>query len=210
MTIMSDFNHEAFGMGESVQIGREFVEPNRRLIPASSPFGIEEFVDRKTGERHIAIPSGSALVDAHRELAKKHVPVFPIGEISESQILLDTPSDARILKGSLKFIARDIPGYREIFGQVGELFGRCQAGGFGLPGNRIGTTVLESIAFSTSDEVYGSSVYMIPPYTFDASIGKQDALDMVRKDLTSSSYLSRAQAAELQRAMDEGWNALRH
>ncbi len=190
---------------------RQFVEPNRRLVtPNDSHIStVNEFIDTKTGERQISIPVDSSLVPLHRELAKRRIPVFPIGEIREGHVLLDTPADARLLSGSLRFIARDVLGYRPIFEQVGEMFARCQSTKFGLPVNVLGRTVLEGVAISNSDEVYGSSVYLVPPYNLDISLGKQDAIDALHQELTGSNHFTEPAVTELISAVNEGWNALR-
>ena len=187
------------------------VENNRRLISGLGKIGMgqREFIDVRSGERHIAIPRDSATYPLHRELAKRHVPVFPLADVRGDEVLLDIPSDARTLDASLKFISRDIPEYRPIFEQLGEMLGRVQASGLGVPEGSEDRKLLQSVAFFSSNEVYGGSVALIPPYNLAAVAAKQDTIELVEQELLASEYIVKAQAVELARAVDEGWNAVR-
>lgn len=188
------------------------VEPNRRLIKSMGRLGVKEFLDTRDNLRYIAIPAIdgiSPIVELHRNLARRHVPVLPIGRITNTHVLLDTPADARLLGGSLKFIARDIPSYRDVFSQLGAAFARSQASGLGLPVAKEDRSLLDSVAFSTEDAYQGSGVYLVPPYAINARVGKQDVIDTVVNELGTSQFIDGAMSNELVRAMNEGWNAIR-
>lgn len=184
------------------------IETHRHLVSDDTRehSGVMEYFDNISGHRVLTIPRLSESASLHRELVNKRVPVYPVIATDDRNLLLDVPNDARTVQSSVRFIARDVAHYKEIFTQVGAVLGRCMLNGFGVPGRRVERSILGSIAFSLDDaEVFGGNVHLLPPYAFDTDTSKMDEIRSIEQELVQSPYVSQAVARELITATSLGW-----
>ncbi len=205
-------SEQQFSPEFSFKQSRLEVEPHRRLVSLAtrSAFDIVEYADKSAGKRILTLPSASEQAHLHSLLQEKRVPVFKKIAVHEQNLLLDVPADARTVRDSLKFIARDVLGYKEIFSQIGIVLGRCAVSGFGLPDKGDHRSVLEGIAFTLNNtESFGGNVQFVPPYSFSTELNKSDELEIIRNELIASNYISGGAADELIRATSLGWENVR-
>lgn len=196
----------------SFDTSRLRIELHRRLIndDIRERTGVMEYADMKSGKRILTIPRLSKQVAIHDSLQQKRVPVYPILGRDSRNVLLNIPNDARTIQGSLKFIARDVIHYSEIFTQIGETLGRCAVSGLGLPEPQLSRSVLGGIAFSLNeDETFGGNVHLLPPYALSLELDKAQELNVIRNELQGSGYIKHPVADELIRAASSGWESVR-
>lgn len=188
------------------------IDTHRHLISDATreQSGVMEYFDAISDQRVLTIPRLSEDARMHRELQQKRIPVYSVLTEDSNNLLLHIPNDARTVQSSVRFIARDVLRYKEIFTQVGEVLGRCALNGFGLPGKRVERSVLASIAFSLDNaESFGGNVHLLPPYAFDEGRTKTEELHSLEDELRQSPYISPAVARELVVATSVGWEHAR-
>ncbi len=188
------------------------IEPHRHLIDDKvwKQTGITEYFDTTSQKRIMTLPRDSESAALHGQLVDKRISVYPMFGADNQSILLGVPNDSRTVQSSLRFIARDVVRYKEIFTQVGNVLGRCALYGLGLPGRTIERPVLASVAFSlNTTETFGGNVHLLPPYSFEHAKSKTEELQELRRELVASSYISSAVASELIAATSLGWEHAR-
>ena len=188
------------------------IDMHRHLINDATKenTGVMEYFDTFSGKRVLTIPRLSHDAVLHQELIDKRIPVYPRLALDDRNMLLDVPNDARTIQSNLRFIARDVLHYKEIFTQIGEVLGRCAVNRIGLPDQRIGRTMLSGIAFSYDEaDSFGGNVHLLPPYTLNPELDKTAEFTLLRSELIASEYISPAIADELVRATNEGWESVR-
>lgn len=204
---------EAFPLSPTPEGRYRAIEPNRRLIsPAlGAAYGIEELSDLQTGKRLLRIPRTSAQTRLHEQLSEHFIPVFPVTEADADTVALSLPGDARTLQDSLRFIARDVLHYSEVFHQLGEVLGRSQAAGFGvLSGGEERSLLAGAVYSSSSSEAYGSAVHLSPPYLLTTDRSKTEELALLREELVNSrTFDGLPMVDHLVHAASEGWNSVR-
>jgi hypothetical protein len=188
------------------------IERNRRLLPANitEKYGMAEYSDPSTGRRLLAVPRQSEQARLHQALSEKYIPVFPFVDTTATNMFLSVPGDARSLHGSLRFIARDLLHYGEMFYQLGEILGRCQASHLGLPRADERATILEGIVYSSSDtDAYGGAIHLAPPYELAQQLSKPEELRLIQDELVGSEYFKETEVSHLLQKINEGWNHVR-
>lgn len=190
------------------------IDAHRHLISDETRelSGVGEYFDAISNQRVLTIPRRTEDARLHVELTEKHIPVYPTQQKDAHNLLLVIPNTARTVESSVRFITRDVMHYKEIFTQLGEVLGRCAVNGFGLPGKRVERSILGSVAFSLdTEEIFGGTVHLLPPYAFDRGKTKADELREIEDELRASPYVTPAVAKELRAAASMGWeHAGRH
>lgn len=195
-------------MHDEIHPERLRIDTHRHLISDETreSSGVGEYFDVVSHQRVLAIPRLTEDARLHAKLAERRVPVYPIVREDAQNLLLLVPNDARSVESSVRFIARDVLHYKEIFTQLGEVLGRCALNGVGLPGKRAERTVLGGVAFSLdTEETFGGSVHLLPPYALDERKSKSDMLRELENELRASPHVSPAVAKELRVAASMGW-----
>jgi hypothetical protein len=202
--------HE-FGDSIPANAERRLVEPNRRLLKdgVAAQFGLEEFSAPQLDSRIITIPLNTETARTHEDLMEMRLPVFSTIYHDKSMWLL-VPEDARPLRGVLRFIARDIGNYDEIFYQVGETLGQLEEAGIGLPEPRPDKSILNNFAFSLDEgEIYGGKVSLIPPYPLNPMKTMEQELGGIFMELTDSHLFQEHETALLVEKLQRGWRDVR-
>lgn len=188
------------------------VETNRRLlsIGQAARLGFEEYVDTKLGSRIISLPVDSEQeptpVELHYTLRDKDLPVFP-AMYRDDRLLLKIPEGTRPLPSLLKFIARDIPNYGNVFHQLGSILHQMHAAGIGLPPKQLNRAILDNFAFVTDDSnEYGGTIYLTPPYRVNLNGGIDQEIDDLQGELIESMLFTETEVAELLGKTLVGWN----
>lgn len=188
------------------------IEPNRRLLsPQLDPQqGIEEFYDPGLASRVITLPVGGEQARFHEELMEERVPVFSAIYRDESLCLL-VPEGSRPVRKLLRFVARDIATYSEVFYELGGVLNRVTEAVSGVPMVQPERGLLDSFAFALDEtEVYGGKIYLIPPYLIDPDISAPQqlgrALVTLQAELQASGLFSSQEEAQLLQVTQEGWS----
>lgn len=188
------------------------VETNRRLlsIGQAARLGFEEYVDTKLNLRIISLPVDSdqepTPVELHYMLRDKDLPVFP-AMYRDDRLLLKIPEGTRPLPSLLKFIARDIPNYGNVFHELGGILHQMHAAGIGLPSKQLNRAILDNFAFVTDDsDEYGGTIYLTPPYQVNLSGGIDQEIDDLQVELIESMLFTETEVAELLGKTLVGWN----
>lgn len=186
------------------------LDSHRRLI-LESQGGMREYA--REGRRLLELSIGSPDFALHQRLEERGVPVLPLLHAGENRGKADllVPNEARTVQATLKFIARDIEGYKPVFAMVGNVLGRCEINGFGLPVAQEEQTILRSMAYSIdpNDEDFGGGVRLFPPYNFSHEASKTSTLDSIKHELMDSGYLNAPATDELIRITSVAWNDVR-
>lgn len=181
------------------------VEPNRRLIKPSNSL-LEEFVSTEFDTRIISMPRGSEMARSHEELFEMRLPVFS-GLYRNEHLWLNIPEGTRSVRSVLRFIARDVTNYGEIFFKMGSVLSELENAGVGFPEVVEDRSILDSFAFSIDeDETYGGNIYLAPPYLFnpDKKIGQ--TLGSIALELEGTELFSEAEMTELLSKTHQGWH----
>ncbi|MEO8105445.1 MAG: hypothetical protein ABI602_03860 [Candidatus Saccharibacteria bacterium] len=188
------------------------VETNRRLlsIGQAARLGFQEYVDTALNTRVISLPADKerepSPVDLHYQLRDKGLPVFP-AMYQDDRLLLKIPEGTRPLPSLLKFIARDIPNYGNVFLELGGILHRMHAAGMGLPSQQPDRDMLDNFAFVTDDsDVYGGTIYLTPPYQVNVNRGIDEEIDDLQAELIESMLFTDSEVTELLAKTLEGWN----
>jgi len=183
------------------------IESSRRLIPGGyeAYHGLEEYYDPQISSRVITMPVLGEQARSHEELTEQRLPVFSALYRGHELCLL-VPEGSRPLKGLLRFIARDVRNYEEIFYKVGQALGQLDASGMGLPEASPKHSLLDSFAFSLDDDdIYGGTVYMTPPYSLNPMKRIDQELSGLFLELTSSQLFSEIEVVDLIAKTHKGW-----
>jgi hypothetical protein len=187
------------------------VDSHRRLVQEGIST-MREFAT-STDRRLIELSLSSHDFLMHQQLAARDIPVLPLVQANEQtgKARLLVPNEARTVHATLRFIARDIEGYKPIFAMVGDLLGRCEINNFGLPLPQENQSILSSMAYSIdpNDDEFGALVRLFPPYNFSRDVTKATTLDTVRQELEASGHLNGPATNELIRITSVAWNAVR-
>ena len=184
-----------------------YIEPNRRLV--ADDVDVDEFYDRVLDTRVIAMPKDGDQAHVHRQLVEARLPVFS-GLYREEVLLLLVPGGTRSFRRLLKFVARDIPTYGEIFDELGSTLKLMDRSGLGLPEPYVDRPLLTNFAFSSNDqEIYGGKVFLVPPYTLNAGVTINQELGFIATELEQSEHFRPPETQELLQRVEEGWNNAR-
>jgi hypothetical protein len=163
------------------------------------------------GHRILELAADGPDMALHARLQEREIPVFPVTTIDQGRAYLKVPNEARTIQQSLRFIARDIAGYKPIFGMVGDVLGHCEMHGFGLPAAVHTRGILRSIAFTIHDEDddFGGGVRLFPPYNFSHDATKSDTLSRIKQELLAAGHMNGPSVDELVQATSEEWSNVR-
>jgi hypothetical protein len=179
------------------------IEPNRRLLKSSSN-SIREFYAPEIDSRVISLPARSDDAKTHEELVEFRLPVFS-GMYRDDELWITIPDDSRSLRKNLRFIARDINNYGEIFHKLGSVYRQLDRTGIGFPDITEERTVLESMVFSIDEnEPYGGNIQLIPPYCFN-QVNPGQALGSIALELEYSQVFSPQEVNQLYEKLTEGF-----
>lgn len=180
------------------------IEPNRRLLKSPTDV-IREFYSPDIDSRVISLPAHSEDALTHGELLEFRLPVFS-GMYRDNELWITIPDDSRSLRRNLRFIARDIHNYGEIFHKLGTVYRQLEKTGVGYPETSDERTVLESMVFSVDEkEPYGGNIHLIPPYCLN-QVTPEQALGSIALELEYSEIFSEAEVKHLHGILKEGFN----
>ena len=181
------------------------IEPNRRLV-RSNTANVQEFYSTELNSRIISMPVRDDTTRSHEELVELRLPVFS-GLYRDTELWLTVPEGSRPLGRVLRFIARDLQNYSEIFYKLGGVFKQLDRTGIGFPQATAERSALDSFVFSVDEhELYGGNIYLAPPYVLnpDKTIGQ--ALGSVAVELEKSNQFSAEEITVLMQMTDEGFS----
>ncbi len=192
------------------------VDSNRRMLAGgyAARLGLREFYSMGMDSRIIAVPmtglsDGFSTARSHEELMELRLPVFS-AIYRDTDMWIVVPEASRTLKSVLRFVARDIGSYGEIFFKMGQVFGQLEQAGVGVPGAVSDRSLLESLAFTLDeDENYGGKIALIPPYELSHGRSEERVLSTVHVELEKSGYFSDIQARGLIALTHSGWEDAR-
>lgn len=144
------------------------VEPHRRLISAEDAVhGIEEYYAPDKRWRYLVLAHDTEQAALHHELEQLAEGALVLHEKTDAPqglLMLDVPVGTRSITGVLPAVSRDIDSYRPIFRRIGGIVGALAVAGHDEPKSH-GRGVFDGFAYvADSDETYGNSVVLIPPY----------------------------------------------
>ncbi|MDL2341551.1 MAG: hypothetical protein QFB87_00525 [Patescibacteria group bacterium] len=179
------------------------IEPNRRLLqtPANR---LKEFYSNEIGTRIISLPAHENDARSHEELSELRLPVFS-GIYRDDELWLTVPEGTRTVRRLLRFVARDVANYGEMFYKLGTVFKQLETAGVGFPQSSEERSVLDSFAFAVDEnELYGGNIYLTPPYVLnpDKKIGQ--ALGSVAIELEKSDVFTDNEIHHLMEMTAEG------
>lgn len=183
------------------------VESNRRLLSRDldPQLGLREYYDARLGSRVVSMVIGSEQARSHEELTEEKMPVFS-SMYWGGKLILQVPDGTRPVSKLLRFIARDLPNYGDVFYQIGRALHQTQVANFGLPDPQPNRSVLEQYAFVLDDDdEYGGKIYLSPPYSLNPNKTIGQIINGISMELTDSSLLSEHEVAELMQKTVMGW-----
>jgi hypothetical protein len=179
------------------------IEPNRRLLKSSSN-SVREFYSPDIDSRVISLPARGENALTHEELVEFRLPVFS-AMYRDDELWITIPDDSRSLKKNLRFIARDIHNYGEIFYKLGSVYRQLDSTGIGFPEATDERSVLESMVFSLEEnEPYGGNVHLIPPYTLN-QVTPEQAMGSIAIELEYSRIFADSEVKQLYDTMKAGF-----
>ena len=187
-----------YDSGETIPI-----EPNRRLLKSSAG-PLKEFYAPRIAARVISLPVPSDQARTHEELIEFRLPVFS-GMYRHEELWLNIPEDTRALGRVLRFVARDVQNYGEIFFKLGSVLKQLSDTGIGFPQAAEDRSVLDSFAFAIDEnEQYGGNVYLIPPYALNPHKELTQAVGSIDVELEKSELFTDEERQHLMEMTSEG------
>lgn len=183
------------------------VDPNRTLLSDSlaAHSNLDEFYAPELGARLIVMQPGSEVARSHEELMELRLPVFSAFYDGNSLKLL-VPTGSRSIRKLLRFIARDVDNYEEIFSKVGTALRGLDEAGVGLPEPEADRSLLDSLAFAVNaDEIYGGDICLVPPYVLNPAKHKDQTFDRIRLELANSRQFGEGDIGRLMVQAEAGW-----
>lgn len=184
------------------------VEPERKLIRpgANDPDIAVEFYIPDEDVRYIAMPARSDQSLFHAQMTEERMPLFS-SMYTEDLLLLHVPTGTRPVKGLLKFIARDVRTYGEIFWETGKAMRLLDDAGFGLPYAKPHRSLLEGVGYSLDEHSpYGGKIYLVPPYNLNPHLSFDQTLGALHMELEASRKFNDAQLRHLVTEVQRGWH----
>lgn len=179
------------------------VEPNRRLLRSNSN-EFREFYAPQVGARIISMLAESDQARTHGELVEFRLPVFS-GMYRDDELWLSVPEGSRSIGRVLRFVARDVQNYSEIFFKLGTVLKQLQETGIGFPQSGDERSVLDSFAFAVEDnEKYGGNVYLAPPYDLNPEKKVTQAVGSIAVELEKSELFTDGEMKHLMEMTTEG------
>jgi hypothetical protein len=200
---MTEFIH-----ADTTGSGRRHVEINRLLLGANLDveLKLEEYYDESLATRVISMPSGSEQADYHGQLQDKQLPVFPALE-RHDQLLLAVPQGTRSLTKLLRFVARDIPNYSQVFYVFGAALSQMDDANVGLPTRQSERALLDNFAFALDEaDAYGGKIYLTPPYQLDPTMTIERELSDLHGELSNTGLFHDSEVIHLLDKTKEGWH----
>lgn len=180
------------------------IEPNRRLIKPGFNESVTEYFDLEAGARVIAISTDSEQADIHEQLQLRRLPVY-LADYDDDKLRLFVPDGTRLLRRQLRFIARDIPSYGQIFSNLGGLLMRIYDSGVGLPESYPARPLLDSFAYSDDDNAYGGKMFLTPPYMLNEHISINQVLGQINSELYGADVFESNEVEDLMERIEQGW-----
>ncbi len=132
--------------------------------------------------------------------------MFP-AMFKDDRLLLQIPEATRPLRSLLKFIARDIPNYGNVFYELGGILHQMHAAGLGLPTKQLGRDILDNFAFVTDDaDEYGGIIYLTPPYQINADKDIHVEINDLHTELLESMLFNEDEVTALLNKTLVGWH----
>lgn len=184
------------------------VEPHRKLIRQSGLTAepIAEFYAAEGEERFLAMPAHSDQSLFHVQLAEERMPVFSAFYI-EDYALLHVPLGTRSVNNLLRFIARDVRSYGEIFHEIGSTFRKLHEAGFGLPYSEPHRSMLEAVGFAPDEHTpYGGKLYLVPPYNLNPHLTFDQTISALHMELGTSKKFTDTHIRQLLAEVQGGWH----
>lgn len=180
------------------------VDPSKRLLSQDNVFFMREFFDKALDSIVISIPIESEQARIYENLLLNNLPVFS-GTYSDNSLALSVPSGTRLLSQQLKFVARDIPNYADIFAKFGETLHEISRSGLGLPEPKASRSLLANFAFApASKEADGGIILLSPPYELNPNVNILREIDFIDKELSNSKYFNRNEIQKLMGKLGTG------
>lgn len=201
---MPSVNPEEFPGGASQPPKERPIEPNRRLIKPGFDESITEYIDTDLGMRVIAIRADSEQAEIHEHLQREGLPVY-LADYEETRLRLFVPDGTRLLRRQLRFIARDIPNYGQIFSNLGSLLMRIYDSGVGLPEAYPARPLLDSFAYSDDSNIYGGKMFLTPPYKLNDHISINQVLGQINTELYRADVFESTEVEGLMERIEQGW-----
>lgn len=150
------------------------------------------------------MPSGEDNARFHEELVELRLPVFS-GMYRENELWLTVPEGSRPLGKLLRFIARDIHNYGEIFFKLGCVLQQLEQTGIGFPQATDERSALDSFVFSVDEnEIYGGNINLAPPYNLNPDKRIGQALGSIAVELEKAELFTTEEMHHLLEMTEEG------
>lgn len=186
------------------------VDPNKRLLTGEQTYGMREFFDEVLDSRVIAISTESSQVSIYERLMLHGLPLFS-GSYKGNELVLTVPTGrTRLLSQELRFLARDITNYSEIFTEFGETLHDIDRAGYGLPESKYERSLMSNFAFSAdssdSDDLGVGNIYLIPPFSLNKDVNINQEFNFVRQELENSELFKPDEVEKLMVRLNDGFN----
>lgn len=201
----SDFNPRSFKPTHK-NIHESLIDPNKRLLTGDQTYGMREFFDEILSNRVIALSLDSSQVSIYESLMLQRAPIFS-GSYKGSELLLTVPgARTRLLSKELKFLARDILNYSEIFEKFGETLHEIDQAGYGLPEPKNKRSLLSNFAFSSdSENIEVGSIYLIPPFLLNRDVSIEQEFNFIRNELKDTELFKQQDVDYLMERLGNGY-----